>query len=347
MTDAWLVTGASGFLGYHMCRKLVDRGSSVRGIDIAPFDYPDLAGRIEFVRGDIRDSALMARMTQGVRFVMHGAAALPLASREEIHSTNVDGTREVLTQSFQSGCERVIFISSTAVYGIPDTHPVDEDYPLQGVGPYGQSKIAAEQVCDEYRRKGLKVTVLRPKSFAGPKRLGVFQILCDWVQEGRNVPIVGRGRNRYQLLHVDDLVDAILLSASVPAESNGEVFNIGATEYRTMREDLQALLDYAGHGKSVIGIPSWLVIPALKALERLHLSPLYEWIYETADKDHYVSVEKAQRVLGWQPRWSTADVWKETYKWYLSEAVAQPLETGVSHRVAWKQGVLKLVKWFF
>lgn len=347
MTDRWLVTGASGFLGYHICCRLLEQGFAVRGIDIAPFDYPDLAAKIEFVQGDIRNSDLMARLVQDVRVVMHGAAALPLAPREEICSTNVEGTREVLEQALKAGCQRVIFISSTAVYGIPEKHPVDEDYPLEGVGPYGESKIAAEKVCAEYRRKGLHVSVLRPKSFAGPKRLGVFQILCEWVAEGRNVPIVGRGRNRYQLLHVDDLVDAISLSASAPAEVADDAFNIGATEYGSMKDDLQVLLDYAGHGKSVVGIPSWLVIPVLKALEHLRLSPLYEWIYETADKDHYVSVEKAQRLLGWQPRWSTADVWVETYKWYVAEAANTTLGTGVSHRVAWKQGILKLVRLFF
>ncbi len=347
MTDNWLVTGASGFLGYHVCRRLVEQGIAVRGIDIAPFQYDDLAGAIEFFQGDIRDSKVLAEAMKGVTVVMHGAAALPLASGEEIISTNVEGTRVVLEQANKAGCERVIFISSTSVYGIPETHPVDETYPLVGVGPYGESKIAAEEVCGDYRRRGLCVPVLRPKSFAGPKRLGVFQILCEWVSEGRNIPIVGMGRNRYQLLHVDDLVDAILSVSVAPSQVANDVFNIGATEFQSMKEDLQVLLDYAGHGKAVIGIPSRVVIPVLKALERLHPSPLSEWIYETADKDHYVSVEKARRLLGWQPRRSTADVWVETFKWYVTEAASIPVGTGVSHRVAWKQGALRAVKFFF
>ena len=347
MSEQWLVTGASGFLGYHMCRHLVDRGIGVRGVDIAAFDYPDLVSDVQFTQGDVRDAELMGKLMQGVRVVVHGAAALPLASIDEIHSTNVDGTRVVLEEAAKCGCERVVFISSTSVYGIPETHPVDEAYPLVGVGPYGESKIEAESVCGEFSEKGLCVPVLRPKSFAGPKRLGVFQILCEWVDEGRNVPIVGNGRNRYQLLHVADLAEAILLAGTAPADVANDVFNIGATDFATMRDGLQSLLDYAGHGKRVVGIPSWLVIPTLKLLERLHLSPLYEWIYETADKDHYVSVEKAQQVLGWQPRCSTADVWIDTYKWYVSEAADMPIGTGVSHRVAWKQGMLRLVKLFF
>jgi nucleoside-diphosphate-sugar epimerase len=347
MNGSWLVTGASGFLGYHVCRRLVEQGVIVRGIDIAPFDYPDLATQVEFLQGDIRDPDALEKVMQGVSVVVHAAAALPLCSREEIRSTNVGGTRAVLATAARLAVPRVVFISSTSVYGIPEHHPVDEAYPLVGVGSYGDSKIEAEAVCVAARQEGMCVPILRPKSFAGPKRLGVFQILCEWVQEGRNIPIVGKGRNRYQLLHVDDLVDAISLVASAPAEVADDVFNIGATQFGTMKDDLQVLLDYAGHGKSVVGIPSWLVIPALKVLERLHLSPLYEWIYETAEKDHYVSVEKAQRLLGWKPRWSTSDVWVETYKWYVDEGRSTPMETGVSHRVAWKQGILSFAKLFF
>ncbi|MBN1153256.1 MAG: NAD(P)-dependent oxidoreductase [Dehalococcoidia bacterium] len=342
-----LVTGAAGFLGYHLCRALVAGGVLVRGIDIAPFEYEDLSEGVDFFLGDIRDSQALGRAMEGARTVVHCAAALPLWSRDEIFSVNVEGTRNVLGLALQRGVERVIFISSTAVYGIPEQHPVDEAYPLVGVGPYGESKIAAEKVCREYREKGLCVSILRPKSFAGPMRLGVFQILCDWVQDGRNVPIVGSGNNGYQLLHVDDLVTAIQLVMHAPAEKANDTFNVGATEFTTMKQDLQALLDYAGYGKHVVAIPSWLVIPVLKVLESVHLSPLYEWIYETADKDHYVSVDKLRQSMGWDPLKSTADVWLDTYKWYAQEYRDRKVETGISHRVGWKQGALGLVKHLF
>lgn len=344
---SFLVTGASGFLGYHLCRRLVDLGKPVTGLDIAPFDYPDLAERITFVQGDIRDLDTVQGATCGVDVVLHSAAALPLWPKSAVFSTNVDGTANVLKAARAAGADRVIFVSSTAVYGIPRSHPVDEGHPLEGVGPYGESKIQAEEVCAEYRRSGLYVPVLRPKSFAGPKRLGVFQIVCDWVKDGKNIPIPGKGNNKYQLLHVDDLVEAMLRVSTATAPVANDIFNVGATDFSTLRQDLQRLLDYAGFGKKVIPIPSHLVIPALRATERLGLSPLYEWIYETADKDHYVSTEKIERRLGWHPQKSTADVWIDTYRWYLEEIKQRPIETGTSHRVAWKQGILKAAKWFF
>lgn len=343
----FLVTGASGFLGYHTCRYLVSCGKTARGIDIEDFDYPDIADKVVFFKGDIRNRQLLEEAMRGTDVVVHSAAALPLWDRKEIYSVNVDGTRHILQTAHDLGVGRVIFISSTAVYGIPEEHPVDENYMLKGVGPYGETKIEAERICLEFRERGLCVPILRPKTFAGPMRLGVFQILCDWVQDGKNIPIIGNGKNRYQLLHIDDLVEAIYLAATAPESKANDTFNVGATKFETMKADLQALLDYAGFGRHVIPFPSWLVIPVLKILEYLHLSPLYEWVYETAGKDHYVSVDKIQRELGWNPKKTTADVWIDTYRWYVEECANREVETGVSHRVAWKQGILKLAKIFF
>jgi len=343
----YLVTGASGFLGYHICKYLVSRGRKVQGIDIEAFDYPDIANKVAFFKGDIRNHHFLEEAMRGADVIIHAAAALPLWSGKKIFSVNVDGTRNVLQTALNSGKARVVFISSTAVYGIQKIHQVDENDCLIGVGPYGETKIDAERICLEFREKGLCVPILRPKTFAGPMRLGVFQILCDWVQSGKNIPIIGNGNNRYQLLHIDDLVEAIYLVSIAPESKVNDTFNVGATKFETMKIDLQALLDYAGFGKRVIPIPAWMVIPALKLLERLHLSPLYEWIYETAGKDHCVSVRKIQEAVGWTPKKTTADVWLDTYKWYIREYKSREIPTGISHRVAWKQGILKLVKLFF
>ena len=139
---------------------------------------------------------------------------------------------------------RAILISSTAVYGIPEKHPIEEDDPLVGVGHYGESKIDAEQVTGEFGRRGLDVVVLRPKTFIGPERLGVFEILFDWIREGRRIYVLGDGSNRYQLLAVEDLVDAVVRSAE--ADAAGETVNVGARDFGTVRDDLEALIAHAG-----------------------------------------------------------------------------------------------------
>jgi len=342
----YLVTGGAGFLGINLVRFLLARGHAVRSLDIAPFDYPERAA-IDEIRGDIRDRAAVDRAMSGVDMVVHSAAALPLYSPAEIFSTDVEGARIVLESAAAHGVARVIDISSTAVYGIPDHHPIHEDDPLQGVGPYGEAKIAAERVCLEYRARGVCVPILRPKSFVGPERLGVFELLFDWVSDGHNFPVLGEGDNRYQLLDVEDLCQAIFLCATLDRERVNDTFNVGAQEFGTMREDFQAVLDHAGHGKRIIGLPERPVVWALKGLELLRLSPLYKWVYETAAKESFVSVERIQRHLGFVPKYSNREALIRNFDWYVAHRDQFRGTSGISHRVPWKQGALRLAKHIF
>jgi nucleoside-diphosphate-sugar epimerase len=341
-----LVTGGAGFLGINLVRYLLGRGHRVRSLDLAPFDYPE-KDQVEVLQGDIRDPAAVERAMSGVDIVVHCAAALPLYSPPDIHSTEVDGTRCVLETALRLGASRVVYISTTAVYGIPDHHPLREDDRLQGVGPYGEAKIEAERVCLEFRERGLCLPILRPKTFVGPERLGVFAILYEWAYEGRNFPIIGSGRNRYQLLDVEDLCGAIYLCATLAAELVNDTFNVGAADFRTLKEDFQAVLDRAGHGKKVVAFPARPLIWSLRLLEMLRLSPLYEWIYETASTDSYVSIERIQAKLGFVPRHSNRDALIRNYDWYLRHRERIAGRAGISHRVPWRQGVLALAKRFF
>jgi nucleoside-diphosphate-sugar epimerase len=215
------------------------------------------------------------------------------------------------------------------------------------VGPYGIAKIKAEEVCAEYRAKGMCVPVIRPKSFIGPERLGVFALFYDWAKDGKGFPMIGSGTNRYQFLDVEDLCEAIYLAATLERDKVNDVFNIGAKEFTTMKEDYQAVLDYAGFGKKVSAFPSGPVIFTLRFLEMLHLSPLYKWVYETACKDSFVSIEKAERVLGFKPKFSNKDALLRNYKWYIGNLSSFQSSSGISHRVPWKQGILKVAKAFF
>ncbi|MCA9242426.1 MAG: NAD(P)-dependent oxidoreductase [Phycisphaerales bacterium] len=345
---SYLITGGAGFLGINLVRYLLERGHKVASIDIAPFDYADCRDRVTEIRGDIRDAALVNESAKGVDIVVHTAAALPLYKPADIRSTDLDGTRNVLEAARLAGCERVVHISSTAVYGIPDHHPLLEDDKLDGVGPYGQAKIDAEAVCLEYGdRHGMCVPIIRPKSFIGPERLGVFALFYDWAKDGKHFPMIGSGRNRYQLLDVEDLCDAIYLCCTLPKGKVNDIFNIGAKDYTTMREDYQAVLDRAGFGKRIIGFPATPMIWTLRFLELLRVSPLYKWVYETAATDSFVSIEKAERVLGYAPKFSNKDALVRNYEWYLANLDKFGASSGVSHRVPWKQGILRVAKMFF
>jgi nucleoside-diphosphate-sugar epimerase len=341
-----LVTGGAGFLGINLCRHLLDRGYRVRSMDIADFDYPE-RGKVDVMLADIRDPAAVERAMLGIDIVVHCAAALPLASEEEIRSTNVGGTLTLLEIAARHAIARFIYISSTSVYGIPDHHPLYEHDQLQGVGPYGVTKISAEQLCLEARVKGRCIPILRPKSFVGPERLGVFELLYDWAYDGKNFPVLGSGHNRYQLLDVADLCEVISLCATRDLQLVNDTFNVGAKEFGTMRENVQAVLDRAGHGKHVIGVPAKPVIALLKLLEGMHLSPLYQWIYETAARDSFVSIERMETRLGFTPQYSNRTALIRNYDWFVSHRDEYRGKSGVTHRVPWKKGALTLAKYLF
>ncbi len=343
----YLVTGGAGFLGINLIRYLLERDCEVTSLDVAEFDYPDVRDRVQVVTGDIRNPEKLTEATENADIVVHCAAALPLYKKEDIFSIDVDGTKNVLNAANSANVTRMIHISSTAVYGIPDHHPLYEDDKLYGVGPYGEAKIQAEEACLESRDKGMCIPIIRPKSFVGPERLGVFALLYDWAKDGRGFPMIGSGLNRYQLLDVEDLCEAIYLTATLEKNLANDTFNIGAKDFKTMKEDFQAVLDYAGFGKKIKTFPAGPVIWTLRILEFMRLSPLYKWVYETAREDSFVSIEKAQSVLGFTPRYSNQDALIRNYRWYLDHIDQFAGSSGISHRVPWKQGILGLVKHLF
>ncbi|MGZ5251112.1 MAG: NAD-dependent epimerase/dehydratase family protein [Caldimonas sp.] len=346
MTGRCLITGGSGFLGINLVRSLLSAGVPVRSLDIAPFDYPE-RGRIDAILGDIRDPVAVERAMDDVDIVVHCAAALPLASEAEIVSTDVGGTRLLLEVALRRGVSRFVFISSTAVYGIPDHHPVREDDRLDGVGPYGSAKIEGERLCRDFRGRGLCVSILRPKSFVGPERLGAFELLYDWAFEGHGFPVLGRGDNAYQLLDVDDLCRVIRLCMTLDRDLVNDIFNVGAREFGTMRENFQAVLDRAGHGRRVVALPARPAVLLLRLLEALRLSPLYRWIYETADRESVVAIDRAETRLGFTPQYSNRAALLRNYDWYVAHRGEFQGRSGVSHRVPWKHGLLRFAKWLF
>jgi nucleoside-diphosphate-sugar epimerase len=338
----WAISGGAGFLGLHLARRLLAGGHEVRSLDVAPLDDAELEREVGAVRGDIRDPALARALVDRADVLVHAAAALPIrGARDEIRSVNVDGTATVLAAALEANVRRVVLISTTAVYGIPKTHPIGEDAPLHGVGHYGRSKIEAEKVCRAFEQRGLRATIMRPKTFIGPERLGVFEILFDWIQEGRRIYVLGSGENRYQLLAVEDLVEAVLLAAR--KDVAGETLNIGATDFGTVRSDLEALIAHAGSSSRVTPIPAKPAELALRALELGRLSPLAEWHYKTAHRDSYVDVSRARDRLGWEPRYSNSEALTRTYDWYLANRESFTA-AGVTHRVPWEQRALGLLK---
>jgi nucleoside-diphosphate-sugar epimerase len=343
-----LITGGAGFLGLHLAHYFSKQKAEILLLDVASFAVHEYPKKCEMIIGDIRDKKLIDELTKRVDVVVHAAAALPLRPSEEIMDVNVNGTENLLKNSLKNKVKRFIYISSTAVYGVPERHPIIETDQMVGVGAYGQSKIDAENLCQKYRNKGLTVSILRPKTFLGPHRLGVFEILFDWIKDGKKIPVVGSGNNRYQLLDVEDLVSVVYLLSTFKNEKKiNDVFNIGAEKFITIKKDMQGLFDYAKSGSKILPTPAWPIKKALWIFEKLKLSPLYQWVYDTMDKDSFVSIEKLTKTLSWHPKYSNSEALIKAYQWYLDnyeEIKSRP--AGTTHTVGWKQGILGVFKRF-
>lgn len=342
-----LITGGGGFLGLHLTSYLNKKGNKLTLVDIQKFDKKEYSHNATLAVCDVRNKKELDKLMKDQDVVIHAAAALPLWSKVDIYSTNVGGTKNVLDLSAKHKVKRVIFISSTAVYGVPKIHPIFEHFQRVGVGAYGESKILAEDLCFRAIEKRQHVTIIRPKTFVGTGRLGVFEILFDWIHDGKRIPIIGKGNNRYQLLDVDDLVEACYLFCLKNNKAFDGAFNIGAEVFKTVKQDLGELFKFAKSGSKIFPTPAFIVKKALFIFEKLGLSPLYQWVYDTADKDSFVSIEKIKKTLGWKPRYSNAQALIKSYGWYLENySEIKSRTSGVTHTVGWKQGILKLFKYF-
>ncbi|MEU7868961.1 NAD-dependent epimerase/dehydratase family protein [Dactylosporangium sp. NPDC049140] len=334
------VTGAAGMLGSRLVERLRADGHDVRGVDIRPAPTVTLLG-------DVRDPAAMAAAATGAGALVHCAAALPSYPADEIRSIIVGGTTTVLGAAAGAGVPRVVHVSSTAVYGLPAVVPTPEEYPRRPVDTYSRAKAAAEEVAERHRADGTCLTILRPKTFLGPGRMGLFAMLFEWAEEGRNFPVLGRGDVRIQMFAVEDLVDAVVTVLGAGPDVANDTYNLAAAEFGTLREDFQAVLDAAGHGKRVVSVPARPALLALRALETLKLSPVYGRLLHKLRADSYVSVDKARRRLGFAPRRSNRDAILATYAWWRGRTPETGTGTGRTSREPWRQGALSAAKIFF
>lgn len=337
-----VVTGGSGYFGSLLVRRLVEEGRRVRIFDIN--DADDRPSGVEFHQGDVRDADACRRVCEGADLVFHCVAQVPLAKDSALFwSVNRDGTRNVLQAAKDAGVKKLVYTSSSAVFGVPKEFPITADTPPCPSEDYGSAKLAGEQLCREVADAGLDVAIIRPRTIMGHGRLGIMQVVFEWVAQGRNVFVLGRGDNHFQFVHADDLADACLRAARRPGFA---LYNIGADRYGSMRETLEGLVQYAGTGSRVRSMPYGPTVLAMKLSNRLGISPLapYHWLVYGRDVAFDLAKPKAE--LGWQPRWSNVEMFIQSYDWYLEHRARILAEKGKSpHRSAVKEGILKLLRW--
>lgn len=339
-----LVTGGSGYFGSLLLRMLRERELQTAVLDIS--DAEDRPADVVFHQADIRDRQAVRQSVQGYDVVFHNVAQVPLAKdRRLFWSVNVEGTRNLCDAALSEGCSKLVYTSSSAVFGIPRTNPVSEQTPPEPREAYGRAKLEGERICREYAEKGLDVTIIRPRTILGHGRLGIFQILFEWVRTGVKIPVLSGGHNTYQFVHAYDLAEACILAAENPGSN---LYNIGATRFGTMREGLQTLCEHAKTGARVFSLPMRPVEWAMQVSSLLGLSPLGPYHALMYGRSLYFDISKAQRELGYAPRYSNAEMLIESYEWYQKnhERMNSARETASHHRSAVKEGLLGVMRWF-
>jgi len=336
-----LVTGGSGFLGNLIARRLLERGARVRVLDV--WEDPSRPRDIEFVSCDIRDRAGVAAAMRGVDVVHHNVALVPLTKAgPRFWEVNVDGSRIAAEEAVRAGVSAFIHMSSSAIFGAPAACPVGEATPFHPVDVYGRAKLAGEQavrqVCDA---AGVRLVVVRPRTILGEGRLGIFQILFDWIRSGRNVYVIGSGDIRFQFVHAHDLMDAYMMALD---HGRPGTYNIGTDRFGTLREALERLIAHAGTASRVRRLPEAVTMGTLGLLDRLRLSPLAPWHYRTYHKPFFFDGEPLRR-LGFTARYSNDEMLRESYDWFLAHPdEARADAHGSPHRRRVRERVLWIVK---
>lgn len=338
-----LVTGGSGYFGSLLARRLMEEGHEAGILDVNTPD--DECGKMAFHRIDISNRPAVMECVRGYTHVFHNVAQVPLAKDKRLfHSVNVGGTANILEASLAAGVQKFVHTSSSAVFGVPRSNPVTEETNPSPGEAYGAAKLEGEMKCGEFSALGLDVSIIRPRTILGHGRLGIFQILFEWIRLGRNVPVFGAGDNIYQFVHAEDLAHACILAAMRPGAAT---YNIGAANYGTMRDALEGLCSHAQTGSRVRSVPMWPAVALMKLSSSLGLSPLGAYHALMYGQSMYFDISKAQRELGFEPLYSNAEMLAQSYNWYLKNYSINIVKAGLSHhRSGVNQGILSLVSRF-
>jgi nucleoside-diphosphate-sugar epimerase len=331
-----LVTGASGFTGGHLCRRLFSEGHRVRALVRNKTQEEDLRCQgIEPVVGDLRDRESLERAVVDVEIVYHIAASYRHGSlsRQEMFATNVQGTKDLLDAAIGAGVERFIHCSTIGVHGNIKNGPANEEYPFAPGDDYQDSKAQAERLVLEYMREGkIPIVVFRPAGIYGPGDVR-FLKLFKAIQNRRFV-MIGSGEVLYHLVYIDDLIDGII-SCATQEDAVGNVYILAGSEPVTLNRLVQTIAQELGVRLRRFRIPFIPVYLAglicEMACKPLGIDPpLYRRRVDFFRKTRSFDISKAQRELGFEPKTDLRTGIELTAQWYRGQGLLPYVDRRVS-----------------
>jgi UDP-glucose 4-epimerase len=342
-----LITGGAGFFGSLLKEFLIQRGyfCVVYDLLVDRSNMPNLIG----VVGDVRNKGDLEKciLEHGpFSCVYHLAAQLAHEARSKqfLWESNVDGTKNVAEICLKYNISKLIYTSSNCIWGEPLGHPVREDDEPNPKEIYGKSKWEGEKILLDFK-DDLNFTIIRCPTIISAGRLGLLAILYEFIDEDRNIYVIGSGENIYQFIYSNDLSEACYRSSK---EKKSEVYNIGADNVKSLKEIYQFIIDNSGSKSKIKSLPKLPAILALKIAHKLKISPLGPYHYRMIAENFLFDTNKIKSSLGWSPTKTNEEMLFEAYKYYKEdkEDMSNTIDHTSPHQHKADMGIIKIIKYF-
>lgn len=341
----YLITGGAGFFGSILKQYFLSSGNKCVSIDLEPDNFK----HSQFVsyQGDINDNTLMDKIFLKHKFdaIFHCAALLAHVKKDlkRLWHANVDGTENVCKYASKHNVKKIIFISSNCLWARNFETPVTEEEIPFPVEIYGKSKLEAEKIFLSYKDK-INSIIFRSPTIMDEGRLGLLGILFEFIDEGRKLPMVGDGKNRYQFIYAKDLVKAFELALSY---NKTEIFNIGSDNVKTFNEVYEYVIQKSGSKSKLKHFPKQPMVWAMKICFWLGISPLGPYQYKMIASSFMFDTNKIKQKLGFSPSLKNEEMLLRAYEFYHKNRTEILNRKDVSaHNSVAKMGVIKILKWF-
>jgi len=340
----FLITGGAGFFGSILKQELLKDGHFCVSIDLEKDDYKH--ENFVAIKGDIRDKETLNQLFDKYKFdaIFHCAALLAheVKDKNDLWTSNVDGTKNIVEYAIKNECKKIMFISSNCLWGKNfDTAVTEEEIP-EPIELYGKSKLEGEKILLSHEEE-VNSIIFRSPTIIDEGRLGLLSLLFEFIDENRKVPLVGDGNNKYQFIYAKDMVNAMKLALNY---DKTEIFNIGSDNVKSFNDVYKYVIEKSGSKSRLLHFPKTLMTMCMKICFLLRISPLGPYQYKMISANFVFDTTKIKEKLNFLPTLSNEEMLLKSYNYYHSNRKEIEGRKDVSaHNRNAKMGVIRILKW--